>query len=415
MMPMVFCASLPPCPSEYSAAEANCRIRNARSTANGVERTDAQDTIATNTSASRNPISGDSTIASNVFVNPPQSAAEIPALAMPPPTNPPISACELEDGIPNPQVIRFQTIAPVNAAKITCASMMLGSMIPVPMVCATFNPNTRKATKLKKAAHSTAYCGRSTRVDTMVAIELAASCSPLRKSNSKATAINPTRTGRPSAASTCWPCLYLFDHDAVDLVGHVVETVGDLFQMVVDFSPDDEIHRAGIAMLEKEFLQPDILEIVDTPLKLGQLFGNRRQHRDVAADRLKQRQCAADEVGATDEKRPHFAHRRLEGADLEQHDSLRRLLHLVDSIVHRRDQVLDVAAIERRDESTPHRREYFTRDIVGIVLELIDALAEDRRFLPALKHALQRERALLHGLGVFGEKFEKALLFGKEG
>ena len=43
--------------------------------------------------------------------------------------------------------------------------------------------------KLKNAAQSTAYCGRSTRVDTMVAIELAASCSPLRKSNSSATAI----------------------------------------------------------------------------------------------------------------------------------------------------------------------------------------------------------------------------------
>src|ERR1700681_3717598 len=112
MIPMVFCASLPPCPSEYSEAETNCRIRNARSTANGVERTDAQDTIATSTSASKNPTSGDSTMASNVFESPLQTAAEIPALAIPPPTRPPIKACELLDGIPSPQVIRFQTIAP---------------------------------------------------------------------------------------------------------------------------------------------------------------------------------------------------------------------------------------------------------------------------------------------------------------
>ena len=121
MMPIVFCASLPPCPSEYSEAETNCRMRKARSTANGVERTDAQDTIATSTIASKNPTSGDSTMASNVLDSPLQTAAEIPALAIPPPTSPPISACELEDGIPNPQVIRFQTIAPTNAAKITCA------------------------------------------------------------------------------------------------------------------------------------------------------------------------------------------------------------------------------------------------------------------------------------------------------
>src|SRR4030081_3299351 len=139
MMPMVFCASLPPWPSEYRDAETNCRMRKARSTANGVERTDAQDTIATNTSASKNATSGDSAIASKVFDRPLQTAAESPALAMPPPTNPPIRACELEEGIPSPHVIRFQTMAPIKAAKITWASMMLGSTIPVPMVCATFS------------------------------------------------------------------------------------------------------------------------------------------------------------------------------------------------------------------------------------------------------------------------------------
>ena len=89
MMPMVFCASLPPWPSEYSDAETNCRMRKARSTANGVERTDAQDTIATSTSASRNPTSGDSTMASNVFDSPLQTAAESPALAIPAPTKSP--------------------------------------------------------------------------------------------------------------------------------------------------------------------------------------------------------------------------------------------------------------------------------------------------------------------------------------
>src|ERR1700761_2291279 len=223
MMPMVFCASLPPCPSEYNEADTNCRIRNARSTANGVERTDAHETIATSTSASRNPTSGDSTIASSVLDSPLQTAAENPAFAMPPPTRPPISACELDEGIPKAHVIKFQTMAPTSAAKMTDTSITLGSMMPVPMVWATLRPNTRNATKLKNAAQNTAYCGRNTRVDTIVAIELAASCSPLRKSNSSATAINPTRTGNPSVASTCWPCLYLFDHDAADFVRNIVE------------------------------------------------------------------------------------------------------------------------------------------------------------------------------------------------
>ena len=56
---------------------------------------------------------------------------------MPAPTSPPISACELEDGMPSAQVTRFQTMAPTSAAKITWASTIAGSMMPVPMVLAT--------------------------------------------------------------------------------------------------------------------------------------------------------------------------------------------------------------------------------------------------------------------------------------
>jgi hypothetical protein len=55
--------------------------------------------------------------------------------------------------------------------------------------------------KLKNAAHATAYCGRNTRVETMVAIELAASFMPLRKSNASATAISAIRNGKVSAAA----------------------------------------------------------------------------------------------------------------------------------------------------------------------------------------------------------------------
>ena len=47
------------------------------------------------------------------------------------------------------------------------------------MLDATRVSKTRKATKLKKAAQSTATRGDSTRVETTVAIELAASWNPL--------------------------------------------------------------------------------------------------------------------------------------------------------------------------------------------------------------------------------------------
>ena len=56
--------------------------------------------------------------------------------------------------------------------------------------------------KLKNAAQMTAALGASTRVDTTVAIEFAASCRPFMKSNSNATPIRPKMANEPSEASS---------------------------------------------------------------------------------------------------------------------------------------------------------------------------------------------------------------------
>ena len=141
---------------------------------------------------------------------PGHTIALIPAFAVPAPTKPPISACELDDGIAAHQVMRFQEIAPISAPKITRQSTTSGAMSPVPMVCATCSPKNRKAMKLKKAAKATAISGESTRVDTTVAIEFAASCKPLRKSKISATAMSammmvsePDIPGGPIRSQTC--------------------------------------------------------------------------------------------------------------------------------------------------------------------------------------------------------------------
>jgi hypothetical protein len=49
---------------------------------------------------------------------------------------------------------------------------------------------------------------------------------------------------------------------------------------------------------------------------------------------------------------------------LEQSNDLGRLVHLVDRIVHRRDQVLDVAAIERGYEAFSQAGHHLARDLV---------------------------------------------------
>src|ERR1700716_4118550 len=103
---------------------------------------------------------------------------------------------------------------------------MDGTITPVPMVFATCRPNTRKATKLKNEAQATASCGRSTRVATMVAIELAASWKPFRKSNASAIAIRSTIAPKlkPAASIGCVR-LRVFQDDAFDQVRDILAFV----------------------------------------------------------------------------------------------------------------------------------------------------------------------------------------------
>lgn len=70
-------------------------------------------------------------------------------------------------------------MAPMSPARITEVVTMVMSTMPEPTVLATAVPKTKAAMKLKNAAQTTACPGLSTRVETTVAIELAASWKPL--------------------------------------------------------------------------------------------------------------------------------------------------------------------------------------------------------------------------------------------
>src|SRR5581483_2273266 len=101
----------------------------------------------------------------------------------------PTRAWEELVGRPNHQVMMSHAIAPTRPAKITPFDSTLWSTTSLAMVLATAVPKITNAAKLKNAAHTTASRGASTRVETTVAIELAASWNPLKKSNASATAM----------------------------------------------------------------------------------------------------------------------------------------------------------------------------------------------------------------------------------
>src|SRR3990172_11846875 len=126
-----------------------------------------------------------------------------------------------------------QTMAAVRPAKMTALSTTSGCTMPFPTVVATATPKPKAAMKLKNAAHATACRGVSTRVDTMVAIELAASWKPFMKSNASATRMRRTRTSMQVGAAGSG----VLEGHALDDVGDVLAAVDRVLEGVVDLLP----------------------------------------------------------------------------------------------------------------------------------------------------------------------------------
>lgn len=135
------------------------------------------------------PASGDITMNAKMLLNGPIAIDSKPDLTIAAPINPPIRVCEELIGRPKNHVISIHEIAPNNAANITIGVIIAGFTIPLPIVFATLGSKTKSAMKLNIAAIPTAFMGDNTLVETTVAIELAESCIPLKKSNANATSM----------------------------------------------------------------------------------------------------------------------------------------------------------------------------------------------------------------------------------
>jgi DNA replication and repair protein RecF len=98
---------------------------------------------------------------------------------------------------------------------------------------------------------------------------------------------------------------------------------------------------------------------------------------------------------------------------LEEADRLDRLVHHVDGIIHGLDEILDVAAIERRDETQPHRLQHFAGNVIRLVFQCYDALAVAIDIL-AGKKGVQRLRAADDRSRVAREHVEELIFAGQQ-
>src|SRR5689334_16183381 len=190
--------------------------------------------------------------------------------------------------------------------------------MPVPTVFATCRPNTANAMKLKNAAQTTAVLGLSTRVDTTVAIELAASCSPFMKSKSSATPTRPNTTNEPSAiVSTRREPLHVLRRDRLDDVRDVVALVDDALDKLVELLAieiADGVERAA-AELDADAREPRIERFVGGFLDVPDALAQREDRLVIAGDRVEMRHHLLQQIGAFDDRIDHRLHFLGEGGD----------------------------------------------------------------------------------------------------
>src|SRR5215217_5980899 len=378
MMPMVFWASLPPWPRLKAAAETSWRRRNRLSTRAGVARRNSHRLASMSRNPRAIPSSGDRAMNRIVFSRLAAFRTLKPALATPAPANPPMRACDEEVGSPSHQVRKFQAMAPTSPAKTT-ASLTTSESTVLPTVLATPVWNTKKAAKLKKAAQRTAIRGVSTRVETTVAIELAASWKPLVKSKTSASAMMAMTLSRTRSG--------MLDDDGLHRVGHVLEVVEGLLELLDDVLPHQQV-AGRVLGLEVVQVGPGppvqpvalVLQLVDVDQVGAQrLLLEPAQVADAVGGGPG---GPVDQPGLLDDGLQRLGH-------LVQHQQIGRLLDRVQHIIQLPGQGMDVLTIKRGDEGRVQPRVDGMGEPIPLVLGLDQPLGLHLGIDKILNHVQQ--------------------------
>src|SRR5512133_250080 len=400
------------------AAERSCRRRNQRSTRAGVFWRTAQAVSTIMIEPSRKPISGESTMKAAILRMPLGMSPARPSEGRVAPIIPPASACDEEEGSPQTQVSRFQTMAPIRAAKTTVRTSGVPPALscskwtmPLPMVAATLSSAPHSTgmaeMKLKKAAQATATSGDSTRVETTVAIEFAASWKPLMKSKASATRMRATTTKimEDLALGEGLGALRVLQDHALDHVRHVLGAIGGRLDEIDDLLPlhDDERvvpaleqlrhgvagQRVGLVLEEVHALaglEHDLRVLLHVP---------QAAHRLLHLERLRHQHRG--EIPGLGE---HLV-------DVVEAEPLGGRVGEVEHVVDAGEEPVDLGPIERGDELRVEPLEGPAGDVLGLVLAVLDGLALPGYVGDVVEEPLQLLRHLVHGRGLgleFGEE-----------
>src|SRR5688500_17468161 len=253
--------------------------------------------------------------------------------------------------------MRFQTIAPVSPPRITFGSTMAVSIMPLPIVRATAVPPTKAAMKLKNAAHATACRGVSTRVATTVAMEFAESWKPLMKSK-----MNATRT----IARTYQITSGVLEGDALQRMHHRHAAVDRVLEAIVDLLPFDDVQRVRIALEQVAHG----LMVDGVPFLLDALHLDRAGIHFLRP--LDAFDAALQVLRGFREQLAELTRRRSDVREVKGLGAPCRAIQKIDDVVEACRQRVDVLAVDRRDEALVDAGVDLMRELIRLVLDLLD-------------------------------------------
>src|ERR1700730_5342132 len=234
--------------------------------------------------------------------------------------------------------------------------------MPLPMVLATAVPKTKAATKFQKGGQATARTGVRTRVETIVAMELAASCQPLENSKARVRKMTTRRREKPVTGSGA------LEDDAFDDVGDIFAFVDGGLDDFEDFLPLDDLDR--VFFFVEELGDEGAAEAVafvlaaidlDTVFQsfLGVFQGvNAGSHLGGGGDQ------DFDQVLGTQADGVHAVQDEAAGGGIDE----------VDHVVKPAAQFVDIFAVEGRDEGLVQLGENVVGDFVALMLDGLDTL-----------------------------------------
>src|SRR5213592_324360 len=365
--PIVFCASFVPWVKATKPPERSWSLRKIRFTGAGARLRISQRMTVINAAAPMSPATGAASDGTSTFSFRPcqLTTAKPPVAATDEPMIPPTNAWLELDGIARYHVIRFHVIAPTSPAKTTLRVIAAGLTIPFAIVAATAKKKNAP-TKLRIAELSTAILGDSACVDTLVAIEFAVSWNPFVKSKKRAVTMTAI------SVSSTQPASDVLDDDVPDQVGSRLTGVDRLLERFEDVLPPNDRQRVLRVLEEpRDALAHDPVALVLEPLDFDHVGLDPPQLLEVG-------ESGCDVFRDLDE---HLAllERGIEPRlDLVETEQVGRLVHVVDDVVDRLRQVVDVLAVEGGYVLSVEQLEGLARQLVPAGLERLDlGLADD--------------------------------------